>query len=93
MKKIKYNIQDIIDEALAKIPPERRLWFDQSFDLADKIAELMEQHGLTKAEMAKIFKVSQRKVAYRIGGGHNFDLVTLAKVSTYFKEPLITVNK
>lgn len=92
MKKIKYNIQDIIDEALAKIPPERRLWFDQSFDLADKIAELMEQHYLTKAEMAKIFKVSQRKV-YWIGGGHNFDLVPLAKVSTYFKEPLITVNK
>lgn len=61
MKKIEYNIQDIIDEALAKIPPERMLWFEQSFDLADKIVGLMEQHGLTKAEMAKVLKVPKER--------------------------------
>ena len=82
---------ELHNDVLAKISKDFKMWIDQSFELANKIAELMEQNGLSKSDMAEIFKVSEETVAWWIGGTYNFDLQTLANISAYFNTPLISI--
>ena len=82
---------DIHTEVLRKIPKDFRMWIDQSFELSNRIADLMEQRGLSKSDMAQIFEVSEETISWWIGGTYNFDLETLAKISAYFGKPLISV--
>lgn len=81
---------ELFIEELNKIPKDTEMWITESFNIANKIALLMDANGLTKSDMAQIFNISEDTVAWWIGGTYNFDLKTIAKISTYFNISLIS---
>lgn len=87
------SMQIEFDEMVANVSPDISQQVDWGFAISDRIYELMIQHGLSKAEFAKAIGTSPYAVAMWISGQYNFSLRTLARISTFFGEPLISVNK
>jgi antitoxin component HigA of HigAB toxin-antitoxin module len=87
MRKAYINIQEIFNE----IPPELREETRMSFAISDKIALLMEQRGLSKKQLATAIGKRPNEVTRWLSGEHNFTIATLAKLSTFFGIPIITI--
>jgi transcriptional regulator with XRE-family HTH domain len=60
-----------------------------SYDIADRLGAILLRKGLTQKEFAKLMGTSEAAVSHWAGGGHNFKLSTLAKISTVLGEPII----
>jgi transcriptional regulator with XRE-family HTH domain len=63
-----------------------------SYDIADRLGAILLRKGLTQKEFAKLMGTSEAAVSHWVGGGHNFKLSTLAKISTVLGEPIIKVK-
>jgi ribosome-binding protein aMBF1 (putative translation factor) len=63
-------------------PQEIRLQVAWSYDIADRIAQRLQQLGWSQKEFAVRMKTSEAAVSKWVGGGHNFTLATLAKISS-----------
>lgn len=89
MKKI--NIP--FDEMLSNVPIEVREETALSFLIADRLATLINERGLTKKEFAAAIGSKPSEVTKWLSGQQNFTIRTLAKFSAFFGEPLIEVVK
>ncbi len=80
---------DIYNQLLAEVPNDVNIRIDWSSDIADRIAALMDQQGLTAHDLAKRMGRKDSEVALWLGGTHNFTLSTLAKISDALGTKLI----
>ena len=80
-------------EALKATPPEIRQQMEWSFRIADQIDDALKAKGMTQKELASRLGTSAAAVSRWLGGGHNFTLSTLAKISVVLGVSLITVAK
>ena len=78
-------------EALATTPKDLRQQMEWSFHIADEIADALKAKGMTQKELAKRLGTSAAAVSRWLGGGHNFTLSTLARISVVLDVPLIMV--
>ena len=81
--------QKILDET----PQEIKMQVDWQFGISDAIYNRLQELGMSKKELAQKAGTSPAAVTRWIGGGQNFTLSTLAKISTVLGIPLITVAK
>lgn len=81
----------LFNECVAATPQDVKQRVDWSFQIADKIAEVLKERGLTQKEFAKQIGHSEAEVCRWVGGTHNFTLATLAKISATLDVPLISV--
>ena len=79
--------QQVLDET----PKEVRLQVEWSYDIADKLDAKLRQMGVSQKEFARRVGTSEAAVSKWIGGGHNFTLSTLAKISSVLGEPIISI--
>ena len=79
-------------EALAATPQDIRQQMEWSFHIADQINDALKANGMTQKELAERVGTSA-DVSRWLGGGHNFTLSTLAKISAVLGVPLISVAK
>ena len=77
----------IVDET----PQEIKTQMDWQFGLADIIYNRLQEIGMSKKELAQKVGTSPAAVSRWVGGGHNFTLSTLAKISSVLGVPLISV--
>ncbi len=77
----------IVDET----PQEIKTQMDWQFGLADVIYNRLQEIGMSKKELAQKVGTSPAAVSRWVGGGHNFTLSTLAKISSVLGVPLISV--
>lgn len=80
-------------EALASTPQDLRQQMEWSFHIADEIEDALKAKGMTQKELANRLGTSAAAVSRWLGGGHNFTLSTLAKISTELGVPLISVSR
>ena len=80
-------------EALAATPQDLRQQIEWSFHIADEIEDALKAKGMTQKELANRLGTSAAAVSRWLGGGHNFTLSTLAKISTELGVPLISVSR
>ena len=80
-------------EALKATPPELRQQMEWSFHIADEIDDALKEKGMTQKDLAVALKTSPAAVSRWLGGGHNFTLSTLARISIVLGIPLISVVK
>ena len=80
-------------EALAATPQDLRQQMEWSFRIADEIDDALKAKGMTQKELANRLGTSAAAVSRWLGGGHNFTLSTLAKISTELGMPLISVSR
>lgn len=81
-----------IHKLLGEIPQELREETRLSFDIADRIHALMLEKGLSKKQFADALGRRPSEITKWLSGEHNFTIATLAKLSTFFGEPIITVG-
>lgn len=80
---------NIYTQALAAVPADVRREIDLSFAIADHIARLLHQRGMSQKELAHRMGTTESAVSRWLGGTHNFTLRTIARLSVVLGEPLI----
>lgn len=80
--------QQIIDET----PPAIKQQVEWSYSIADYIDDALRRRGMSQKAFAKLVGTSEAAVSNWVGGGHNFTLSTLAKISAALGEPIISVT-
>ncbi len=78
-------------EDLKKIPKDISLQVDWSFSIADKIAAVLKERGMTQRDFANKMGKRETEVSRWLGGTHNFTLSTLAKISAVLDCKLIGI--
>ena len=80
-------------EAMVRaISPHIKAEGDLEFAVSTRIYDLMTQKGLSKAEFAKAIGKRPCEITKWLSGQHNFTLSTLAMLSSFFDQPIITVG-
>jgi transcriptional regulator with XRE-family HTH domain len=63
-----------------------------SFEISDRIDELMHERGLTKKQLADELGRRPSEITKWLSGQHNFTISTLSMLSSYFGKPIISVG-
>ena len=83
--------EQLFQQVLDETPKAIKQQVEWSYDIADHIDASLHRNGLSQKEFAKLVGTSEAAVSHWIGGGHNFTLSTLAKISAALGEPVISV--
>lgn len=81
-----------LDELLGPIPAPIMKETELSFAISDKIYELMRARGLSKKQFADALGRRPSEITKWLSGQHNFTLATLAMLSTFFGQPIISIG-
>lgn len=81
----------LFQKALAEVPDDLKIQVDLSFAIADKIAEILEERGMSQKDFARMVGKTETEVSRWLGGTHNFTLKTIAKISSVLECNLIHV--
>lgn len=80
------------NQMVASVPPSIRAEVDLEMSISTRIYDLMTQRGLSKAEFARSIGKRPCEVTKWLSGQHNFTVATLAMLSTFFGQPIVTVQ-
>lgn len=83
---------DEYNQIVASIPDNIRIEGDMEMAVSNRIYDLMTERGLTKAEFARSIGKRPCEITKWLSGQHNFTLSTLAILSSFFGQPIITVG-
>lgn len=72
-------------------PFDMRDDFDLPFRISTRIAELMTARNLTRKQFADAIGKRPCEVTKWLSGEHNFTISTLAMISAFFGQPIISV--
>ena len=81
----------LFNQVIDETPPEIKQEAEWSYSIADKIYEALRRKGLSQKEFARLVGTSEAAVSKWIGGGHNFTISTLAKISSVLGVDIIKV--
>lgn len=80
-----------LEEMLGTIPDSLQKETELSFQISDRIYELMQERGLSKKQFADALGKRPCEVTKWLSGQHNFTIATLSMLSTFFGQPVIAV--
>ena len=83
----------LFHQGLDETPQEIKTQVDWMYAISDVIHNRLQELGMTKKEFAKKVGTSPAAVTRWIGGGQNFTLSTLARISAVLDIPVISVVK
>ena len=84
--------QQLFQQVLDGTPKALKLQVEWSYEIADWIDSLLRSRKLSQKEFAKMVGTSEAAVSHWVGGGHNFTLSTLAKISAVLGIQVISVG-
>lgn len=87
MKTANISLQEIFNE----IPLEKREETQLSFAISNRLDVLMREKGLNKKQFAEALGKRPNEITRWLSGEHNFTISTLAMLSTFFGQPIVTV--
>lgn len=87
MRNANIPLHEIFDE----IPREKREETRLSFAISNRIDTLMRQRGLNRKQLAEALGKRPNEITRWLSGEHNFTLATIAKLSTFFGNPIVDV--
>lgn len=88
MKRAKTSLRELLGE----ITPEERNEARLSFQISNRLDSLMHEKGLSKKQLAEAIGKRPSEITRWLSGEHNFTISTLAMLSTFFGQPIITVG-
>lgn len=93
MGKLKYKGYRIsLEEIFNEIPKEEREATRLSFAISNRLDFLMKKSGLNKKKLAESIGKRPNEITRWLSGEHNFTISTIAKLATFFGEPIIDVK-
>lgn len=88
MRTANISLQEIFDE----IPREKREETRLSFAISNRLDSLMQERGLNRKPLAEALGKRPNEITRWLSGEHNFTIATLAMLSSFFGQPIITVS-
>ena len=83
----------LFHQILNETPQEIKTQVDWMNGISDVICNRLQELSMTKKEFAKKVGTSPAAVSRWLGGGQNFTLSTLARISVVLDIPLISITK
>ena len=80
-----------LEEMLGPITERIKRESDLSFQISDRIYDLMQERGLSKKQFADALGKRPCEVTKWLSGQHNFTISTLAMLSAFFGKSIISV--
>ena len=77
---------------VAQVPPEIKAEINLSFEISNRIEQLMQEKGLSKKQFAEALSKRPCEVTKWLSGQHNFTVATLAMISTFFGQSVVRVG-
>ena len=77
---------------VVSVPADSKVEVDLSFAISDRIDFLMHEKGLSKKQFADALGRRPSEITKWLSGQHNFTIATLAMLSSFFGQPIITVG-
>lgn len=87
MRTVSLSLHEIFNEILREKREETRL----SFAISNRLDALMHEKGLNKKQFAEALGKRPNEITRWLSGEHNFTISTLAKLSSFFGQPIINV--
>ena len=81
-----------LEEMLGPIPEPIMKETELSFEISDRIFELMNERGLSKKQFADALGRRPSEITKWLSGQHNFTIATLGMLSAFFGQPIVTVG-
>ena len=75
------------------IPNDVDIFVSNSFQIVDRIFEILEKKELDQKDLAKLLNKSESEISKWMTGTHNFTLRTLSKIKNVLKEDIIIIPK
>lgn len=88
MKKAKTSLRELLGD----IPQVDRTEARLSFQISNRIDDLMHRRGLSKKQFADAIGKRPSEITRWLSGEHNFTISTIAMLSTFFGQPIISVE-
>ena len=88
MKRAKISLRELLCDILPEERAEARL----SFQISNRLDFLMKEKGLSKKQLADAIGKRPSEITRWLSGEHNFTISTLAMLSSFFGQPIITVG-
>ncbi len=80
-----------LEEMLGPIPERIQRETALSFQISDRIYDLMQERGLSKKQFADALGRRPSEITKWLSGQHNFTISTIAMLSAFFGKSIITV--
>lgn len=85
------NATDKYRNMVASVPAGIKAEIDFSFGISDRIEFLMHEKGMSKKQLADALGRRPSEVTKWLSGQHNFTIATLAMLSSFFGQPIVTI--
>jgi transcriptional regulator with XRE-family HTH domain len=82
-----------LEERRKKISKDVDIFVKQSFEIVDRIHEILAKQGKEQKDLAKALGKSESEVSKWMTGTHNFTINTLAKIQAALGETILQVAK
>ena len=85
------DTKNLFLECLGNVSKDISIEIDLSFDIANRIDNLLTERGVSQKEFAELMGKRESEISKWLKGTHNFTLRTLAKISAVLDSPIIQV--
>lgn len=82
---------ELFRECLGSIPEERRIEFDLTFAIAERIDNILKQKKMSQREFAAKMGKRESEISKWLTGRHNFTISTIAKISHVLETQIIRI--
>jgi transcriptional regulator with XRE-family HTH domain len=82
-----------LEERRSGISPDVDLAVRQSFEIVDRIHEILVRQGKGRKDLALLLGKNESEISKWMSGSHNFTIQTLAKIQIALGESVIEVTK
>lgn len=79
------------EERRKSIPKEIDIFITRSFDIVDRIHEILRLKNLNQKDLATLLDKKESEVSKWMSGSHNFTLKTLIRIENILEYPIINV--
>ena len=81
----------ILEERRKHVNPEIRKSVDLSFQIVDRIHQILEEKGLRQKDLAELLGKSEAEISKWMRGTHNFTIDTLVSIESALNAPILQV--
>ena len=81
----------ILEERRKHVNPETRKSVELSFQIVDRIHEILEEKNLKQKDLAALLGKKEAEISRWMRGTHNFTIDTLVSIETALDAPILQV--
>ncbi len=82
----------LFEDLMQNIPSEIQREVDLSFEIVDRIYEILEEKKMTQRDFARLMGKNETEICKWMRGTHNFTLQTIARIESALNEKILRVE-